>query len=187
LTATSSATTRYPVTIRGHRLTLRDFTPDDLDATLALVGDDRVTNDLSFDSKDRAGAEKYLTDAITRAQLPARPDYYLAVTETDGGALVGFARLGLVGVKAADLGYAIRYDRWGRGYATEAAQMIMRFGFEALGLHRIQAACGPDNVASQRVLAHLGMTQEGRIRDHVFTNGAWRDSLTYGLLDHEMP
>jgi len=187
MTAPSSTTAQYPVTLPGPRLSLRDFTTEDLDATLALVGDDRVTHHLSFDSKDRAGAEKYLADAIARARLDVRPDYYLAVTETNGGALVGFARLGLVGVKAADLGYAIRADRWGRGYATEASQMIIDFGFRDLGLHRIAAACGPENLASHRVITHLGMTLEGRIRHHVFTNGLWRDSLSYALLEHEWP
>jgi RimJ/RimL family protein N-acetyltransferase len=52
-------------------------------------------------------------------------------------------------------------------------------------MHRIQAACGPDNRSSQRLLARLGFTPEGRIRDHVFTNGAWRDSLLYSILEHE--
>ncbi len=175
----------FPVTIAGPRLTLREFTTDDLEATLPLVSDDRVTSHLSFDSKDREAATRYLAAAIERAHQSPRPDFYLAVTENDGGALVGFVRLGLTGVNAADLGYAIRHDRWGRGYATEASRQIMRWGFTACGLHRIQAACGPDNLASQRVIAHIGMTHEGRIRDHVFTNGAWRDSLTYSVLEHE--
>jgi RimJ/RimL family protein N-acetyltransferase len=175
----------YPVLVEGRRLSLRDFDAGDLDGTLAIVGDDRVTWHLSFDTKDRAAAEAYLAAAIARAQQQSRPDYYLAVVEIDGGDLVGFVRLGLVGVKAADLGFAIRADRWGRGYAAEASRMMLRFGFDVLGLHRISAACGPDNAASQRLIRTLGMQPEGRIRDHVFTNGAWRDSLTYSLLEHE--
>ena len=62
---------------------------------------------------------------------------------------------------------------------------MLDFGFGLLGLHRISAACAPDNIASQRVVEHLGMQHEGRIRDHVFTNGAWRDSVTFSLLEHE--
>jgi RimJ/RimL family protein N-acetyltransferase len=62
---------------------------------------------------------------------------------------------------------------------------MLDFGFRELGLHRIQAACGPDNRMSQRLLARLGFTPEGRIRGHVFTNGAWRDSLLYSILDNE--
>jgi RimJ/RimL family protein N-acetyltransferase len=62
---------------------------------------------------------------------------------------------------------------------------MLDLGFGALGLHRIQAACGPANRASQRLLAKLRFTPEGRIRDHVLTNGAWRDSLLYSVLDYE--
>ena len=97
----------------------------------------------------------------------------------------GFARLGLCGVEAAKLGYAIRYDMWGRGLATDAAQAMIDFGFARLDLHRISAAIGPDNHASLRVAQKLGMSHEGRIRDHVFTNGAWRDSELFSILQHE--
>jgi RimJ/RimL family protein N-acetyltransferase len=62
---------------------------------------------------------------------------------------------------------------------------MIQFGFNTLRLHRIQAACGPDNYASQRLLARLRLVPEGRIRDHVFTNNAWRDSLLYAVLEHE--
>jgi [ribosomal protein S5]-alanine N-acetyltransferase len=99
--------------------------------------------------------------------------------------MIGFARLGLDRPGTAELGYAIRHDAWGHGYATEASTIILDFGFTTLGLHRVQAACGPDNLASQRVLARLGFRPEGRMRDHVFTNGAWRDSLLYSILADE--
>ena len=61
----------------------------------------------------------------------------------------------------------------------------MEFGFRELKLHRISAAIGPDNAASIVIARRLGMTYEGRIRDHVFTNGKWRDSLLYSVLVDE--
>jgi RimJ/RimL family protein N-acetyltransferase len=175
----------YPVEIHGPRLTLRDFTPGDLGGVLAVVGDERVTHHLSFDTKDEAQALRYLDAAVARARSQPRPDYFLAIIENASAALVGFVRLGLTGVRAADLGYGLRHESWGRGYATEAAAQLIGFGFLRLGLHRISAAVGPENIASQRVIERLGMQYEGRIRDHVFTNGAWRDSLTYSILEDE--
>ena len=97
----------------------------------------------------------------------------------------GFARLGLTGVKAAKLGGAIRYDMRGHGLAVDAAQTLIDFGFSRLGLHRISAAIGPDNHASLHVAQKLGMSHEGRIRDHVFTNNAWRDSELFSILQPE--
>ena len=176
----------YPITLPGRVVTLRDFRHDDAAAVLSIVGDDQVTRWLSFESRDEAGTAAMLKGTIDRAQQPARTEFYLAVV-LPGDELVGFARLGLDGVKAAKLGYAIHVRHWGRGYATDAARTLTGFGFRELGLHRVSAAIGPDNAASIRVAQRLGMSYEGRIRDHVHTNGAWRDSLLCSVLEHEWP
>jgi RimJ/RimL family protein N-acetyltransferase len=172
-----------PLTGDGTRL--REFRLDDLDDYLAIVGDDRVTNWLSFDSRDRDTAQKALAAAVERSQQDARPDYMLAVTRLDDDRLIGFARLGPTGVQAAHLGYAIAADHWGHGYATDASRTLVRFAFENLDLHRVSAAIGPENLASVAVVKRLGFSYEGRIRHHVFTNDAWRDSLLYSILADE--
>lgn len=172
------------MTIAGPRVLLRDFEPGDLDATLAIVGDPAVTRWLSFDTRGRAEQAGRLAQDIVRAQTTPRPDYYLGVI-AESGQLVGFARLGLGPHSGAELGYAIRADHWGRGYATEAAAVLVDWGFRELGLHRIIALTAPDNEASHAVLARLGFRVEGHQREHVFTNGAWRDSVLYALLEHE--
>lgn len=174
----------YPVNLSGSKVNLREFCYGDLDRVMMLVGDDRVTDSLSFDSRCRDEAANMLKGTLIRAQHEPRTEYYLAVTTVDIG-LVGFARLGLDGVQAAKLGYAIAADYWGRGYATDASRTLVDFGFRTLGLHRISAAMGPDNAASIVIAHRLGMTHEGRIRDHVRTNGQWRDSLLYSVLTHE--
>jgi ribosomal-protein-alanine N-acetyltransferase len=174
----------YPVTLTGRAVTLREFRSDDAADSLAIVGNDQVTQWLSFDSRDLDAAQAMIDGAVQRARLEPRTEYYLAVA-ADDDELVGFVRLAFAGVRAAKLGYAIRADRWGKGYATAATQRMIAFGFAELGLHRISAAIGPDNAASVAVVTKLGMQHEGRIRDHVFTNGAWRDSLLFSVLRHE--
>jgi [ribosomal protein S5]-alanine N-acetyltransferase len=174
----------YPVTIPGPRIHLREFRLDDLDACLDVVGDPDVTRSLSFDTRDRDTQARILAADVDRAQQADRPDYYLAIANLDD-LLIGFVRIGLGGRRSGELGYAIRRTDWGNAYATEAAQLMITFAFDVLELHRIQAACGPENHASQRMLARLGFTPEGRMRDHVHTNGAWRDSLLYSVLAHE--
>ena len=171
--------------LRGQRVSVRDFRVTDLDAVAAIAGDERVAWWLSFDARDREGSARMLDAAAASARARPRTEYYLAIVPLDGEGVVGFVRLALGGVKAVKLGYAIHADHWGRGYATDAAGILIGFGFTTLGLHRITAAVGPDNQASIRVLGRLGFALEGRLRDHVFTNGAWRDSLLYSLLQHE--
>jgi RimJ/RimL family protein N-acetyltransferase len=172
-----------PLRLHGQVVTLREFVADDAASALAIVGDPRVTDFLSFDAKNPQQTAAMLDGILTRARQQPRTEFYLA-TEHDGQ-LIGFARLGLDGVQAAKLGYAVRADYWGRGYATDAVRTIVTYGFHELGLHRISAAIGPDNTASIAVVKRTGFAHEGRIRDHVHTNGAWRDSLLYSVLAHE--
>lgn len=174
----------YPRKLAGSTVILREFCLNDLDGIMTVVGDERVTSSLSFDTRSREQAIAMLDGILNRAKQESRTEYYLAVTITDN-VLVGFARLGLNGVQAAKLGYAISADHWGCGYATDAARTIVDFGFRELKLHRISAAMGPDNTPSIALAHRLGMTYEGRIRDHVYTNGQWRDSLLYSVLFNE--
>ena len=175
----------HPVQLAGPRVILREFRIEDVDDALSVVGDDTVTQSLSFDSRDRDAVYDMLTAAIQRAQATPRTEYYLAVTLPEDDRLIGFGRLGLAGVRAAKLGAAIRSSEWREGYATETARLLIDFAFGPLGLHRVSAAIGPDNDASIALVKRLGLTYEGRLRDHVFTNGAWRDSLLYSVLRPE--
>jgi ribosomal-protein-alanine N-acetyltransferase len=145
----------YPVSLRGQLVTLREFRPDDIDDALHVVGDDRVTTWLSFDSRSPAATADMITGAIARARHERRTEYYLAVAgEVD--ALIGFVRLGFAGVRAAKLGYAIRGDRWGKGYATDACRKMIQFGFAELSLHRISAPSGPRTPLPSRWCASSG-------------------------------
>ncbi|MFJ3513169.1 GNAT family N-acetyltransferase [Streptomyces luteogriseus] len=174
-----------PIRLVGKRVVLREFTHEDVDDVLAIIGDDKVTTWLSFDSRDRAQTVAMIERAIERAQLGPRTEIYLAVTKHDDDRVIGFARIGLAGVQAGKLGYAIAATEWGHGYATSAASTLISHAFKELGLHRISAAIGPDNAASIAIVQQLGFTREGVLRDHVFTNGAWRDSVLFSVLAHE--
>lgn len=186
-----SSTPTYPVQLDGPRVHLRDFQPGDLDASMAIVGDPAVTVFLSFDTRTREQQAERLTADIERAQTRPRPDYYLAIIEKDTDTLIGFVRIGLIQPAdgstptTGELGFAIRADRWRQGYTTEAATLMLDLAFTSIGLDRVQAACGPNNTASQAAVTKLGFHYEKRIHDHVFTNSAWRDSLLFAISSHE--
>ncbi len=170
--------------LSGELTVLREFRESDLDDYLAISGDDRVTAWMAFDSHDRAKAAVVLAGIIERSTRADRPDYMLAVTRRDDDHVVGFGRIAPTG-RAAKLGYAVHADHWGRGYATDAAKVLLGFAFGTLGMHRVTAAIGPENAASIAVVKRIGFSYEGHLRDHVFTNGGWRDSLLYSILEDE--
>jgi ribosomal-protein-alanine N-acetyltransferase len=85
----------------------------------------------------------------------------------------------------AEIGYWIGVPYWGKGYATEAAHEVMRYGFEDLNLHRIHAACFSRNAASEKILLKLGMRHEGHMREHQRKWGDFIDVAAYGILRSE--
>ena len=147
--------------IETPRLLLRPWADHDLAAAAALYGDPEV---MSF-----IGAGQPLTLQATAAALDrwsrheAEHGFTLwAAVERATGELVGDCGLiHLDGGPEIEVGYRLRRDRWGRGYATEAARACVAHGFGALGLDRICGVTHPGNVASQRVLAKCGMTDLG--------------------------
>ncbi len=70
---------------------------------------------------------------------------------------------------------------------TEVAQLVIRFGFDSLALHRIEAACLPRNVGSARVMEKSGMTYEGILRDYYRKGDHFEDIAMYAILASDAP
>jgi RimJ/RimL family protein N-acetyltransferase len=83
-------------------------------------------------------------------------------TRRDNGDFIGwFALKYIPGTAEIEVGYRLRYGAWGRGYATEGARALVRYGFDDLGLYRIIGVTHPDNAASQQVLRNAGLDDIG--------------------------
>jgi len=87
--------------------------------------------------------------------------------------------------KNAELSYWIGEKYWGRGFATKAVKLALKFAFEKLKLHRIYAVTFEENVASRRVLEKNGFKFEGISREVSFRYGKWRNKLRFGILESE--
>jgi ribosomal-protein-alanine N-acetyltransferase len=82
----------------------------------------------------------------------------------------------------AAVGYDLARAAWGQGIMPEALQRIIEFGWERMGLNRIEADCSADNPASVRVLEKVGFTLEGRQREQYYDEDGYHDLLLWGLL-----
>ncbi len=121
---------------------------------------------------------------LRRYAEDARDDraYAFFAFRDEDGALVGGLTMSNVrrGVaQTASLGYWAGERFANQGFISAAVAIIVTHAFEELGLHRVEAACQPDNGASQRVLAKNGFAQEGRARAYLKINGVWRDHILY--------
>ena len=131
----------------------------------------------------------YPADTAERfAGLLDRPaaETYLILRKDD--ALTGTATLGnivLGGLHGAYLGYEAFVPFDGRGYMTEGLSLVLRHGFRALGLHRIEANIQPDNTRSIALAERLGFRREGYSPRYLKIGGRWRDHVRYALLAEE--
>lgn len=173
------------------QLTLREFQEGDVDAVTTWISDPAVTRFMTWDPGDRARAEAWLRQVAADASALPRTSWELAAVEAPTGVVVGAGRLTIRDAqhRVGDIGYVLRRDRWGQGLGGELARLLVERGFERVGLHRIEATCDVDNVASARVLEKAGLRLEGRLRERYQIRGEWRDSLLYAALarDERLP
>lgn len=161
-------------------VTLRELTEADAVPLHKVYGSEEATRHLSFEPRTPEQVEGIIKAAMASATVEPRTEYMLAVA--DDGELIGSARLATGEYESATIGFALRPDQWGQGKGLETVRLLQRLGFSELGLHRIWGARSPLNQASARTMLAAGMVEEGTIRGHLFTRGAWRDSVVHSIL-----
>ena len=111
--------------------------------------------------------------------------YTFAILHANSSAFIGLFGLQIWPKKhsRAEVWYKLSPSYWNSGYATEVLSEVIAYGFQSLGLHRIQAGCAVDNVASIRVLEKAGMTREGRGRQVLPLKSGWSDNYEYAILE----
>jgi RimJ/RimL family protein N-acetyltransferase len=87
--------------------------------------------------------------------------------------------------RRAEIGYALGREHWGHGYMHETLMALLKYAFEVLDLHRIEADVDPRNAASIRTVEKLGFQREGILRERWQVNGEIQDAFFYGLLKQE--
>lgn len=87
--------------------------------------------------------------------------------------------------RCAELGYIFGPEHNGKGYATEAAHELLRFGFEELGMHRIVAHADAEHTASQEVMRRIGMRNEAHFVDNEWLKGRWSSEVVWAILRRE--
>ena len=187
---------------------LRAATPGDFGP---VIETDRVLlrapqlSDYSAWAELRAASQDFLVpweplwapDELSRASFRRRIRHYmrdmredvgyaLFVYDTRSTSLVGGITLCNVrrGVtQSCTLGYWVGAAQARQGVMTAAVRAVVPFVFDSLELHRLEAACLPENTASMRLLERVGFKREGLARRYLRINGDWRDHVLYALLE----
>jgi RimJ/RimL family protein N-acetyltransferase len=173
-------------TLTTPRLVLRAFVPEDAAAVHAQLQDIEMARTTATvpHPYPPGTAEAWIA---SHDQKREEGKVVLAITLRDDGTLVGAMTLQLdTAHRRGELGYWVGRAHWGRGYATEAADAMMRWGFRALGLHRVHAAHMTRNPGSGAVLRKIGMRHEGTLRGHLLKWQMMEDLEVWGVLEDEL-
>ena len=173
--------------LETERLILREFIIDDWTAVLAYQSDPLYLRYYPWSDRTLGNVREFINMFLDWQRERPRTKFQLAVVPKENRQLIGNCgiRINDVELREANIGYELDSQFWGKGYATEAALAILRFGFEELGMHRIVAHTLAVNKGSVRVLEKLGLRLEAKELEKEFIKGRWYDSLTYAMLDRE--
>ncbi|MEO3944305.1 GNAT family protein [Gorillibacterium sp. CAU 1737] len=175
--------------LKGPRIYLRPFQIDDAGASLRLHSDNRDF----FEKYSSTRTRDFYTiegqvDRIKGYNESMQKDnaYEFGIFRNDDHALIGSINLFHVmrgALQSAIVGYVLDKSQNGKGYTTEAVQLIVNYGFNELTLHRIEAGVMPHHLASIRVLEKAGFHKEGIAQKNVKINGKWEDHQVLAILN----
>jgi len=168
------------------RLVIRRYTLDDIPDVLEFASHPSVARVIFKDIQvTEEEVRKYID--LQNSYQPFEKDkvFELAIERKEDGKVIGFLGFICQDHRQGEMGWGLGVEHRGRGYATEAARALMDYGFNSLGLHRIHADTGTDNLASWKIMERLGMRREGLLRGAIFKEGKWQDRYVYGTLADE--
>ena len=174
--------------LETERLRLRRFGEDDFAAVHSYAGCEENIIYMPWGPNDEALTRSFINTAIAKAEEIPCNDYHFAIVLKETGGLIGGCSISPEG-DTATLGWCLHRDHWKRGYGTETARALLKFGFEELRLRRITAACDAENTGSCRVMESAGMRREGLFIEarppHKRSDKSFGDTLSYAILREE--
>ncbi len=165
------------------RLFLRPMKKNDADSVFAMRSDENVMRFIREPQTTRKEAENWIN--LVSSRWESEEIGFCAVIEKVSNQFIGWCGLWrLTETKEIEVGYALFKEFWGKGYAVEASEAFLNYGFEQLNLEKIVAVADPENRNSRRVMERLGMNYDfvGRFyeRDLVhysITKETWQKKL----------
>lgn len=168
----------------GERIYLRGLDKDDLDRCLRWINDPAITSTLTM----RFPMSRTQEESWLLSHYKDRSDLPLAIVINERDQHIGNCGLHRIDYvnRNAEFGIMIgEVDQWGKGYAVEAARLIIDYGFKQLGMHRIFLHVYSHNLRAQRVYAKVGFINEGTLRESYFRDGRYYDTLIMGIMESE--
>jgi aminoglycoside 6'-N-acetyltransferase len=176
--------------VRTERLLLRPPVASDADDLHALQSDPEVVRYQLFEPRSREVVLERLPELAAATRLQKEGDFIQPAMELatpDGPVVIGTMYLVLKSIEneTAEIGWALRREYQGRGFAYEAALALLGVAFDVMGVHRVTAELDPRNDASVALCLRLGMRREAHFVEDMMFKGDWADTGVYAMLARE--
>ena len=177
---------RRPPVLETERLILRPVRKSDAGDLYCYACDAEVARYVLWRKHESIRDSREQIRCLLRQYRRGQPGSW-AIEEKKSGKMIG--TIGFMWVspqnRSAECGYSLSRAYWNRGLMTEALTALIRFGFETIGLSRIEAQHDVQNPSSGRVMQKCGMTREGVLRGRVINKGVPADTAVYSILSSE--
>jgi ribosomal-protein-alanine N-acetyltransferase len=181
--APSDSTWRHGLpTLTGSQVILRELRFSDAPALFAAMSAAEVSRFISPPPATVAGFEKFIAWALR--QRAAGQYVCFAVVARGSDAPIGLFQIRSLeaGFGTSEWGFAIASEYWGTGMFTDGAELVLRFAFEVLGAHRLEARAALRNGRGTGALRKMGAIQEGVLRRSFLRNGEYLDQGLWSIL-----
>jgi len=171
--------------INTERLLIRNFQPEDWKSVLEYTSDSNNMEYIPEGVLSEQGAQDFIRDNIGE-----NAEKFPVILKKENVLIGHMVFHKWFGEGTYEIGWVFNPKYHNNGFATEAAQSILKYSFEKMNIHRIIATCQPQNIASYRVMEKVGMRREAHFQKCIPANfkkgnSEWWDEYFYAILDEE--
>ena len=172
--------------LESERLIYREVNSEDVEDIFKIYGDPEVAK---YDWYRPIDTKENALSIINRykKEFKNKEEITWGVARKKDNKIIGYCNLGDFDDESrrSEIGYGFNRDEWNKGYATEAIKTLVKFGFEVMCLHRIEAVVTFGNDASVKALKKANFTQEGIVRERTIMKGKFEDDVILGILEKD--
>ncbi|MEA3430126.1 MAG: GNAT family protein [Nanoarchaeota archaeon] len=176
------------IVLKGEHITLRNHRMSDADDIYRNINDPRICKmiyGLPWPYKKKHAKDFLKTWVGRREKKPCAIRFAIVLNETKE--VIGCINLHSINWqhKRAETGTWLGVNHWGKGYNIESKKLLLNYAFKKLKLHKIILGTLSKNKRSQKAIKKLGAKKEAILKDHMFIEGKYYDSITYRILKKE--
>ena len=171
--------------LTGTGVTLRELRASDAASLCALLTTEEVARFISPPPTSVEGFERFIAWTLRQRRAGSYACFAVTVDSTDTAIGIFQLRELEPGFGTAEWGFAIGSAYWGTGVFQEGAELLIKFAFDTVGVHRLEARAAVRNGRGNGALRKMGAQQEGVLRKSFLKNGEYLDQALWTILDED--